>query len=73
MVVEIDGRPLLRDEAGADVTFDEQGRSVVRVEEPRLYRVVELPQWGEHELRVSSDSDDLAIFAVTFGSYAAGP
>ena len=73
MVVELDGRPLLRDEAGADVTFDEQGRSVVRVEEPRLYRVVDLPQWGEHELRVRSDSDDLAIFAVTFGSYAEGP
>ena len=73
VVVELDGRPLLPDEAGADVTFDEQGRSVVRVEEPRLYRVVELPQWGEHELRVSSDSDDLAIFAVTFGSYAEGP
>ena len=73
MIVELDGRPLRPDEAGPDVTFDEAGRSVVRVEEPRLYRVVDLPQWGEHELRVRSDSDDFAIFAVTFGSYAEEP
>lgn len=72
-IVELDGRPLRPDEAGIDVTFDEEGRSVVRVEEPRMYRVVDLPQWGEHELRVRSDSDNLAIFAVTFGSYAEEP
>ena len=67
------GARCARDEAGADVTFDEEGRSVVHVEEPRMYRVVDLPQWGEHELRVRSDSDNLAIFAVTFGSYAEEP
>ena len=70
--IEIDGRPLRPEEAGADVVFDAEGRSLIRVDEPRHYAIVELPEWGEHELKLLSNSDNFAIFALTFGSYLEG-
>ena len=70
--IEIDGRPLRPEEAGADVVFDAEGRSLIRVDEPRHYAIVELPEWGEHELKLSSNSDNFAIFALTFGNYLEG-
>ena len=70
--MELDGRPLPAAAAGADVVFDAEGRSVLRVRQARVYGVVELPAWGEHELTLRSNSDNLAIFAFTFGSYTEG-
>jgi len=72
VVVELDGRPLTESEAGADIRFDEQGRSVVTVDEPRLYALVELPELGDRELKLRSNSEDFGMFAVTFGAYLEG-
>ncbi|MGE3856503.1 MAG: redoxin domain-containing protein [Dehalococcoidia bacterium] len=72
VVLELDGRPLRREEAGTDVTFDAQGRSVVRVTEPRMYSMVILPALGDHELKMRSNSTDFAMYAITFGIYTAG-
>ncbi|MDA0302385.1 MAG: hypothetical protein O2822_07650, partial [Chloroflexi bacterium] len=72
VVVEIDGRPLRREEAGMDVAFDAAGRSVVRVTEPRMYSLVILPALGDHELKMRSNSPDFAMYAITFGLYTAG-
>ena len=71
--IEIDGRALRADEAGADVVFDAAGNSLIRVDEPRHYAIVELPEFGEHDLKLASNSDQFAIFALTFGSYLEGP
>ncbi len=70
--IEIDGRPLRPEEAGADVVFDAGGRSLIRVDAPRHYAIVELQEWGEHELKLASNSDNFAIFALTFGNYLEG-
>ena len=70
--VTIDGRPLRPNQAGTDISFPE-GRSVFRVNEARMYEVVALPAYGSHELRLSSNSDDFALFAFTFGAYEDGP
>lgn len=72
VIVEIDGRPLQQDEAGADIVFDESGRSILRVEQARLYRFLELPQFGIREVKLRSNSDSFAIFAFTFGNYQDG-
>lgn len=72
VVVELDGRPLTAEEAGFDVTFDDEGRSVLYVDSARMYGVVELPALGEHELTLRSNSDNFAFFAVTFGAYTEG-
>ena len=68
----IDGRPLDPTEAGADIEWDDEGNSFVTVEESRLYRVVQLPEFSNHELRISSNSDDFTVFAYTFGAFAEG-
>ena len=72
VVVEIDGRPLKREEAGVDVQFDQAGRSVVAVREPRMYSLVILTALGDHELKMRSNSPDFAMYAITFGIYTAG-
>ena len=70
--VTIDGRPLRPDEAGPDVVVTEEA-SFFTVDEPRLYEVVALPGYSSHELRLSSNSEDFALFAFTFGAYEEGP
>lgn len=65
--VEIDDRPLKPEEAGLDIMFDDEGRSFFTVTEPRLYAFLETPEFGEHIVKLASDSDDFAIFAFTFG------
>lgn len=72
VVVEMDGRPLKEEEFGDDVVRDGEGRSIIRVTEPRLYKIVELPGFGEHELKLRSNSKNFAVFAFTFGIYTEG-
>ncbi len=73
VVVQIDGAPLPPEEAGADIRYDEFGNSIVLVDQPREYRLVELPMLGDRELRLSSTSSSFSVFAVTFGAYSSGP
>ena len=68
----LDGRALLQEEAGADVTI-EDGRSFFTVDGGRLYEVIALPEFATRELRLSSNSEAFALFAFTFGSYVTGP
>ncbi|MCH7736865.1 MAG: redoxin domain-containing protein [Chloroflexi bacterium] len=70
--VTLDGRPLDPSEAGADLIAAD-GRSYFTVNGGRLYQVVALPEYGEHELKLSSNSDDFALFAFTFGANSQGP
>ena len=66
--VPLDYRPLTADEAGAHIVI-EDGRSYFVVDQPDLYNVVSLPEFGDAELKFSSNSPDFALFALTFGSY----
>ena len=70
--VELDGRWLFPTEAGSHIQWDDEGRSYIRVTENDLYRLLFLPEWSEHELKLSSDSNQFRIFAFTFGSYVGG-
>jgi len=40
----------------------------VRVEQPRMYRLVANPKWGRHELRLGSVSPDFGLYSFTFTS-----
>ncbi len=74
VVVTVDGAMLTSENAGADVQWDENGYSYVLVDEPRLYGIVDNPQYlPESILIMRSDSDDFGLFAFTFGVYAEGP
>lgn len=64
----LDYRPLNEDEAGDHIVI-EGGRSYFVVDEPDLYNVISLPEFGDAELKFSSNSRHFALFALTFGSY----
>ena len=67
--VTIDDRPLMATEAGSDIQIDGDGNSYVLVDEPRMYRLVKIPKYGGHELKLSSNSADFSVFAYTFGAF----
>jgi len=73
LIVELDGHPLTPDEAGSDITWNDNGNSVLVIEETRLYQLVELPEFGKHELKLKTNSEGLAIYTVTFGVNEFGP
>ncbi|MBI2164910.1 MAG: redoxin domain-containing protein [Chloroflexi bacterium] len=73
VVVTLDGGALPRSHFGADIRVDEDGKTFFLVDEPRMYRVVESQEFDSHELALSSNSADFALFAFTFGSYEQGP
>ena len=68
--VTVDGEYLTADNKGEDVVIGEDGESYVLVTDPRMYSVVENPEWVWRKiLKMSSDSDDFGLFAFTFGIY----
>ena len=69
--VTIDDRPLTTEEGGADLVIADD-QSFFRVTNGRMYEVVALPDFGIHELKLSSNSADFAFFAFTFGAYTQG-
>jgi hypothetical protein len=73
VVVTLAGDPIPEGFSGADVQHEDDGTSFLMVDEPRMYRVVELPQYAGGELRLTSNSDEFSVFAFTFGSYTEGP
>ena len=65
---------LTPDNAGNDVQWDERGYSYVNVDEPRLYELVDNPEYLPSSILIMrSDSADFGLFAFTFGVYAEGP
>ena len=67
-----DGRPLTMDQAGLDIEFAD-GKSFFRVHEGRMYRITDQPGFSSHKLKLSTNSDDFALFAFTFGSLRQAP
>ena len=68
--VTMNGENLTDDNKGADVTIGPEGKSYVLVTEPRMYNIVENPNYLRRQtLRMSSDSADFGLFAFTFGVY----
>ena len=70
--VELDGQPLMSDQAGPDVMFANDGESYIIVDEARMYTIVNTATFQEHELTLSSNSPAFSLFAFTFGSYEGG-
>ena len=60
-----DGQPLSAEDAGADVRF-EDGRSVIAVDQPRMYVLVNNREFGTHDLSLSTTSDGIGLYVFTF-------
>ena len=72
VLVHLDGEYLNEFNKGEDVVIDDDGTSYLIVDKPRLYAVVEAPEYGTYDLQLSSNSSDFALFAFTFGVYETG-
>lgn len=57
----LEGRPLPSSEAGEDVSA-----ATARIDEQRLYRLVDLPKAGDHTLTLEFDPG-VTGYAFTFG------
>lgn len=74
VVITQDGAMLSEANAGQDIQWDENGRSYIQVDEPRMYAIIDNPQYRPQSfLTMRSNSDDFGLFAFTFGVYAEGP
>lgn len=63
-----DGKYLTAANKGADVTIDSQGRSYIEVREPRMYYLVQNPDFGSHTVDLFPAADGLMIDSFTFGN-----
>ncbi len=63
-----DGKPIDKDDAGADIRYDSGGMSYVTVDEPRAYELLMNKTFGFHDLRLSPQGYGLGIYDVAFES-----
>jgi thiol-disulfide isomerase/thioredoxin len=63
-----DGKPVPEKDRGKDVQADEQGRTFVMVDKPRMYNLLKNAAFGQHELRLAVSQPGLGIYSFTFTS-----
>jgi thiol-disulfide isomerase/thioredoxin len=63
-------RPIDEEIAGKDVLFDNQGRSYLNISEARMYNIIADKEFGTHTFKIVPFSDNLQIYAFTFGGCA---
>ncbi len=71
--ITVDDAPIPLADRGADIEEDEAGATFITVELDRMYGIVDSPEYGGHEMKLSSNSDQFSVFAFTFGAYGVGP
>ena len=72
LIVKLDGKFLKKNEAGLDVNFDDEGRSFIKINEPKMYSILILPEYTEKILTLLPQEKEISVFAFTFGSYEEG-
>ena len=72
VLITLDGENLTDSNKGDDVVIDEDGRSFLYVDEPRMYSIIQAPSYGTYELMLSPNSPDFTLFTFTFGEYESG-
>lgn len=67
-----DGKPVSPKDKGDDLKFDEQGRSYLTVDEPRMYNIIKNAKFGQHGLRLATAQPGLGVYSYTFVSCELG-
>ena len=68
LYIKQDGNYLTTANKGSDVKIDAQGRSFLEIREPRLYYLVQNPEFGSHQVELFPAADGLMINSFTFGN-----
>ncbi len=55
---------------GSDVRIDEEGKSYIIIDRPRLYNLVRNREYGEHKLKMTTRANGVALYSVSFVSCA---
>lgn len=63
-----DGMWVAPPDRGADIQTDQNGRTYLLIDSPRMYHVTRNAKFGTHELRLASKSPDFGIYSFTFSS-----
>ena len=71
--VRVQRQYLTEENKGEDIFIGEDGESYLMVTAPRAYKIIEHPEWMQHQvLELFSMSDDFGLFSFTFGTYEDG-
>lgn len=68
LYIKQDGKYLTDSNKGGDVKIDPDGRSYLEVREPRLYYLVQNPEFGSHQVDLFPAAAGLMINSFTFGN-----
>jgi hypothetical protein len=63
-----DGHYLTAANKGVDVQIDGQSRSYIEVREPRMYYVVQNPEFGSHTVELFPTAPGFTLNSFTFGN-----
>jgi hypothetical protein len=61
-----DDAPLPRENAGPDVRYNEAGEALVIPDRPRMYQLVNNPDFESHELKLVIEGKGFAAYAASF-------
>lgn len=68
LVVTRDGKPIPKSMRGQDISDDNEGRTVIKIDEPRMYYVITKEDDKSHELKFFPKTDGIRIYSFTFGN-----
>jgi thiol-disulfide isomerase/thioredoxin len=68
VLVTQDGKPIPKEDAGADIHYDAQGRSYVDVDQPREYDLIMNKKFGTHQIALFPQARDLGVYTFDFES-----
>ena len=68
VVVTRDGKPVPPQMRGRDVHLDSKGRTIITIDQPRMYYVVTKENEKEHELRFLPSGSGVRVYSFTFGN-----
>jgi len=64
----LDSQPVTLDQMGQDITRDQEGKTYVMVDEPRLYYLLKNVKTGPHELKLYTQDDGASFYEFSFGN-----
>ncbi|HUY12045.1 MAG TPA: redoxin domain-containing protein [Terriglobia bacterium] len=68
LYIRQDGKDLTAQNKGVDVRLDAQGRSYIEVREPRMYYLVQNPDFGAHGVDLYPTAKGITVNSFTFGN-----
>ncbi len=68
LYIRQDGKDLTAQNKGVDVRLDSQGHSYIEVRAPRMYYLVQNPEFGSHVVDLYPTSKGITVNSFTFGN-----